>query len=130
MAPDRWSVLPSVVPCYSGNRPANAPLESCSYRGAFPTINQVAGVTWETALSLPPDELAKTLESSIQETRANNEAIKPSVAQNETVPGAGAVAWIAPPGSVMTSQQAAPEPVLTRARAGVSPRPGNIQRHR
>ena len=28
-----------------------------------------AGIVWETALSLLPEELAKTLESSIQETR-------------------------------------------------------------
>ena len=49
---------------------------------------QIAGVIWETVLSLLPDELAKVLESSIQETRPDNDAIKAAVAQNEVVPGA------------------------------------------
>ena len=49
---------------------------------------RIAGVVWETVLSLLPDELAATLESSIQETRPDNEAIKAAVAQNEVVPGA------------------------------------------
>ncbi len=49
---------------------------------------RVPGVIWETVLSLLPDELAKALESSIQETRPDNEAIKAAVAQNEVVPGA------------------------------------------
>jgi len=49
---------------------------------------RVPGVIWETVISLLPDELAKTLESSIQETRPDNDAIKAAVAQNEAVPGA------------------------------------------
>ena len=49
---------------------------------------RVAGVIWETVLSLLPDELAKELESSIQETRPDNDAIKAAVARNEIVPGA------------------------------------------
>lgn len=49
---------------------------------------RIPGVVWETALSLLPEELAKTLESSIQETRPDNDAIKAAVAQNEVVPGA------------------------------------------
>jgi hypothetical protein len=49
---------------------------------------RVPGVIWETVLSLLPDELAKTLESSIQEMRPDNDAIKTAVAQNEVVPGA------------------------------------------
>ena len=44
-------------------------------------------VIWETVLSLLPDELAKALASSIQETRPDNDAIKAAMAQNETVPG-------------------------------------------
>jgi hypothetical protein len=48
----------------------------------------ITGVIWETVLSLLPDELAKALESSIQETKPNNDAIKAAVAQNEVVPGA------------------------------------------
>ena len=49
---------------------------------------RIDGVIWETVLSLLPDELAKNLESSIQETRPDNDAIKAAVAQNEVVPGA------------------------------------------
>jgi hypothetical protein len=49
---------------------------------------RVTWVIWESVLSLLPDELAKALESSIQETRPDNEAIKAAVAQNELVPGA------------------------------------------
>lgn len=49
---------------------------------------RVTGVVWETVLPLLPDELAKALESSIQETRPDNDAIKAAVAQNEAVPGA------------------------------------------
>ena len=49
---------------------------------------RITGVIWETVLSLLPDELAKTLEASIQETRPDNDAIKAAVAQNEVVPGA------------------------------------------
>jgi hypothetical protein len=49
---------------------------------------RVPGVIWETVLSLLPDELAKTLESSIQEIRPDYDAIKAAVAQNEVLPGA------------------------------------------
>jgi Siphovirus Gp157 len=49
---------------------------------------RIDGVIWETVLSLLPDELAKNLESSIQETRPDNDAIKAAVARNEMVPGA------------------------------------------
>ena len=46
------------------------------------------GVIWETVLSLLPDELARALESSVQETRPDNDAIKAAVARSEVVPGA------------------------------------------
>jgi Siphovirus Gp157 len=49
---------------------------------------RIPGVIWETVLSLLPDELCKTLESSIQETRPDNDAIKAAVSQDEVVPGA------------------------------------------
>lgn len=49
---------------------------------------RIAGVVWETVLSLLPDELARTLESSVHESRPDNDAIKTAVAQNEVVPGA------------------------------------------
>ena len=49
---------------------------------------RVPGVVWETVLSFLPDELAKTLESSIHETRPDIDAIKAATAQNQPVPGA------------------------------------------
>jgi hypothetical protein len=49
---------------------------------------RVPGVIWETVLSLLPEELAKKLESAIQESRPDNDAIKTAVAQNEIVSGA------------------------------------------
>jgi hypothetical protein len=49
---------------------------------------RIDGVVWDTVLSLLPEELAKTLESSLQEARPDNDAIKAAVAQNEVVPGA------------------------------------------
>jgi hypothetical protein len=49
---------------------------------------RISGIIWETVLSILPDELAKTLESSVQETRPDNDAIKAAVAQSKVVPGA------------------------------------------
>ena len=49
---------------------------------------RIDGVLWETALSLLPDELSKALQSSVQETRPDNEAIKAASARSESVPGA------------------------------------------
>ena len=49
---------------------------------------RIPGVIWETVLSVLPQELAKTLESFIQETRPDNDAIKAAVANNELVAGA------------------------------------------
>jgi hypothetical protein len=49
---------------------------------------RIDGVVWETVLSLLPDELAKALESSVQETRPNADAIKAAAMRNEHVPGA------------------------------------------
>lgn len=49
---------------------------------------RVPGIIWETVLSILPDELARTLESSVLETRPDNDAIKAAVAQSEVVPGA------------------------------------------
>ena len=48
---------------------------------------RIDGDFWETVLSVLPDGLAKTLESSIQETRPNADAIKTAAARNEHVPG-------------------------------------------
>jgi hypothetical protein len=49
---------------------------------------RIDGVLWETILSMLPEELAKSMESTIQETRPDHDAIKAAVAQNEMVPGA------------------------------------------
>lgn len=49
---------------------------------------RITGVVWDTVLSVLPDELARALESSVQEIRPDNDAIKNAVAQNETVLGA------------------------------------------
>jgi hypothetical protein len=49
---------------------------------------RIPGVIWETVLSLLPAELAKTLESSVQEIRPDNDAIRTAVTQSEVVPGA------------------------------------------
>ncbi len=49
---------------------------------------RVDGVVWETVLSLLPDELSRSLESSVQETRPNPDAIKEAVMRDEQVPGA------------------------------------------
>jgi hypothetical protein len=49
---------------------------------------RITGVVWETVLSLLPDELANILESSIQESKPDNNAIKEAVMRNDVVPGA------------------------------------------
>ncbi len=49
---------------------------------------RIDGVVWETVVSLLPDELAKTLESSVQEIRPDADAIKAAAMRNEHVPGA------------------------------------------
>lgn len=49
---------------------------------------QIDGVVWETVLSLLPEELSKSLESSVQEMRPNADAIKAAAMRNEHVPGA------------------------------------------
>ena len=49
---------------------------------------RIDGVIWETVLSLLPEELGKALESSVQETCPNADAIKAAAMRNEQVPGA------------------------------------------
>ena len=49
---------------------------------------RISGVIWQTVLSLIPDEVAKSLEASIQEARPDNDAIKAALARNLVVPGA------------------------------------------
>lgn len=61
-----------------------AALPKC-YRRIDARIN---GVIWETILSLLPDELVKTLESPVQTTRPDADAIKAAAARQEQVPGA------------------------------------------
>jgi Siphovirus Gp157 len=48
---------------------------------------RIDGVTWETVLSLLPDELSRSLESSVQEIRPDADAIKAAAVRNEHVPG-------------------------------------------
>lgn len=49
---------------------------------------RIAGLIWETVLSLLPEELANALVSSIQRAWPDNDAIRAAVAGNEVVPGA------------------------------------------
>ena len=49
---------------------------------------RIDGVLWETVLSLLPEELSKSLESSIQETKPDTDAIKAAALRQEQVPGA------------------------------------------
>jgi len=49
---------------------------------------RIYGVIWETVLSLLPNELSKSLESSVQEMRPNADAIKAAAMRSEHVPGA------------------------------------------
>jgi hypothetical protein len=48
---------------------------------------RIPGVVWETVMAFLPEELIKMMESSIQETKADVEAIKAAVAREEQVPG-------------------------------------------
>ncbi|MGB8032049.1 MAG: siphovirus Gp157 family protein [Terracidiphilus sp.] len=48
----------------------------------------IDGVLWETVLSLLPDELAKSMELSVQGTKPDTEAIKTAAMRNDQVPGA------------------------------------------
>lgn len=49
---------------------------------------RIPGAIWETVLSVLPEKLAKALESSIQVSRPDNDAIKTAAARGEMVPGA------------------------------------------
>jgi hypothetical protein len=49
---------------------------------------RIDGVLWETILSLLPDELAKSMEASVQVTRPDTDAIKAAAMQDAQVPGA------------------------------------------
>jgi len=49
---------------------------------------RIDGVLWETVLSVLPEELAKSLELSVQETKPDTDAIKAAALRQEQVPGA------------------------------------------
>jgi hypothetical protein len=49
---------------------------------------RIDGVLWETVLSVLPEELAKSLELSVQETKPDTDAIKAATLRQEQVPGA------------------------------------------
>jgi hypothetical protein len=48
---------------------------------------RIDGDLWETVLSVLPEELAKSLESSVQETKPDTDAIKAAALRQEQVPG-------------------------------------------
>ena len=48
---------------------------------------RVDGVVWETVVSLLPDELSKSMELFVQDTRPDTDAIKAAMLRNEQVPG-------------------------------------------
>jgi hypothetical protein len=48
---------------------------------------RIDGVLWETVLSVLPEELAKCLELSVQETKPDMDAIKAAALRQEQVPG-------------------------------------------
>ena len=48
---------------------------------------RIDGVLWETVLSVLPEELAKSLELSVQETKPDTDAIKAAALRQEPVPG-------------------------------------------
>jgi hypothetical protein len=48
---------------------------------------RIDGFLWETVLSMLPEELAKSLESSVQETMPDADAIKVAAMRQEQVPG-------------------------------------------
>ena len=49
---------------------------------------RIDGVVWETVVSLLPEELARALESSVQETKPDADAIKAAMMRQQQVPGA------------------------------------------
>jgi len=49
---------------------------------------RIDGVIWETVLSVLPEELATALESSVQETKPDADAIRAAMLRQEQVPGA------------------------------------------
>jgi hypothetical protein len=49
---------------------------------------RIPGMVWDMVRSFLPEELVNMLESSIQETRPDNDAIKAAIARSEVVPGA------------------------------------------
>jgi hypothetical protein len=48
---------------------------------------RIDGVLWETVLPMLPEELSRSLESSVQETMPDAEAIKVAAMRQEQVPG-------------------------------------------
>ena len=49
---------------------------------------RIDGVLWETVLSVLPEELARSLELSVQETKPDTDAIKAASLRQQQVPGA------------------------------------------
>ena len=49
---------------------------------------RIGGVLWETVLANLPDELAKMLESTVEESKPDTDSIKAAIQREEEVPGA------------------------------------------
>jgi hypothetical protein len=49
---------------------------------------RISGVLWETVLANLPDELAKMLESTVEESKPDTDSIKAAIQREEEVPGA------------------------------------------
>jgi hypothetical protein len=49
---------------------------------------RISGVLWETVLAYLPDELGRMLESTVEESRPDTDAIKAAILHDEPVPGA------------------------------------------
>ena len=49
---------------------------------------RIDGVLWETVLANLPDELAKMLESTVEESKPDTDSIKAAIQREEEVPGA------------------------------------------
>jgi hypothetical protein len=57
--------------------------------GAFHRIDaRISGVLWETVLANLPDDLARMLESAVEESRPDTDTIKAAIQREEKVPGA------------------------------------------
>ena len=63
--------------------------EEAALPASFRRIDaRIGGVLWETVLANLPDELAKMLESTVEESKPDTDSIKAAIQREEEVPGA------------------------------------------